>query len=178
MPPLRLCLDLATRALRRNRLQTALAMLGMTVGVGAVVTSMALGQGAQAAIDKQLRAAGANIVVVTAGNYSVKGDEVGGGVVAHQASARLDNDASLARFRFATYDPERALEENGPRLLLARHPEDDPLAVHNHPTAKQRLGDAMAGLGAAATLTRDDAEAIRRQIPGVQYVAAGVHESA
>jgi putative ABC transport system permease protein len=178
MPPLRLCLDLATRALRRNRLQTALAMLGMTVGVGAVVTSMALGQGAQAAIDEQLRAAGANIVVVTAGNYSVKGDEVGGGVVAHQASARLDNDASLARFRFATYDPERALEENGPRLLLARHPEDDPLAVHNHPTAKQRLGDAMAGLGAAATLTRDDAEAIRRQIPGVQYVAAGVHESA
>jgi putative ABC transport system permease protein len=176
MLPLRLCLDLATRALRRNRLQTALAVLGMTVGVGAVVTSMALGQGAQAAIDEQLRAAGANIVVVTAGNYNVKGDEVGGGVVAHQASARLD-DTELyphLRFRFATFDPEH----DQPRLLLARHPEDDPLAVHNHPTAKQRLGDVMAGLGAAATLTRDDADAIRREIPGVQYVAAGVHESA
>ena len=32
---------------------------------------------------------------------------------------------------------------------------------HDHPTARQRLGDSAAGLGAAATLTRDDATAIR-----------------
>lgn len=173
MLPLRLCVDLAMRALRRNRLQTALAVLGMTVGVGAVVTSMALGQGAQAAINDQLRAAGANIIVVTAGNYKVKGEEIGGGVVDHQASARLD-DARGPVLRFAAW---RERDER-PRFVLARHPEDDPLAVHNHPTAKQRLGDAMAGLGAAATLTRDDADAIRREISGVQYVAAGVHENA
>jgi putative ABC transport system permease protein len=49
---------------------------------------------------------------------------------------------------------------------------------HNHPTARQRLGDSAAGLGAAATLTREDAAAIRSQITGVQYVSAGVHESA
>jgi putative ABC transport system permease protein len=206
MLPLRLCVDLAMRALRRNRLQTALAVLGMTVGVGAVVTSMALGQGAQAAINEQLRAAGANIIVVTAGNYKVKGEEIGGGVVAHQASARSDDAYGHVTLRFADWrsaadadaeaDADAKTEANAnaivdaeagaragagvrqPRLLLVRHPEDDPLAVHNHPTAKQRLGDAMAGLGAAATLTRDDAEAIRREIGGVQYVAAGVHESA
>lgn len=172
MLPLRLCVDLALRALRRNRLQTALAMLGMTVGVGAVVTSMALGQGAQAAINDQLRAAGANVIVVTAGNYKVKGEEIGGGVVAHQASLRLDDAHVTLRFANWSRDQPR------PQLLLARHPEDDPLAKHNHPTAQQRLGDAMAGLGAAATLTRDDADAIRRQIAGVQYVASGVHESA
>jgi putative ABC transport system permease protein len=156
MLPWRLGLDLAVKALTRNRLQTVLAMLGMTVGVGAVVTSMALGQGAQQAIDDQLRAAGANVILVTAGNYKIKGEDVGGGTADH-------------------YSAGAALREY--RLLLAAHPEDDPMAIHNHPTAKQRLGDSAAGLGSAATLTRDDAEAIRRDVSGVQLVASGVHEN-
>jgi putative ABC transport system permease protein len=63
-------------------------------------------------------------------------------------------------------------------IWLVRHPEDDPMEKHNHPTARERLGDSAAGLGSAATLTRDDATAIRQRIPGVQYVASGVHESA
>jgi putative ABC transport system permease protein len=60
----------------------------------------------------------------------------------------------------------------------AWHPEDDPMAKHDHPTARERLGDSAAGLGAAATLTRGDAKAIRSGIAGVQFVASGVHESA
>jgi putative ABC transport system permease protein len=203
MMPLRLCLDLAAKSLTRNRMQTALAMLGMTVGVGAVVTSLALGQGAQASINDQLRAAGANVILVTAGNYKIKGEEVGGGVVEHQSSRReepaapvpappdspvarvlrrqvivpaaLQWDSKQRRLRPAIWMPAAP---NQPRLLRVFHPEDDPMAVHNHPTAKQRLGDAMAGLGAAATLTRDDADAILREVSGVQYVAAGVHENA
>ena len=47
---------------------------------------------------------------------------------------------------------------------------------HDHPTARQRLGDLEAGLGSAATMTFDDAEAIRK-LPGVQYVAGGIHEN-
>ena len=47
---------------------------------------------------------------------------------------------------------------------------------HDHPTARQRLGDLEAGLGSAATMTFDDAEAIR-ELPGVQYVAGGIHEN-
>ena len=46
----RLGLNIALRALSRNRLQTALTMLGMTIGVGAVVTTTALGRGAQSSI--------------------------------------------------------------------------------------------------------------------------------
>jgi putative ABC transport system permease protein len=48
--------------------------------------------------------------------------------------------------------------------------------VHDHPTARQRLGDSEAGLGAAATLTIADANEIRR-ISGVQYVSEGIHEN-
>jgi putative ABC transport system permease protein len=68
MMPLRHCLTLTLGALKRNRLQTSLAIVGMGVGVGALVTSVALGRGAQQAINEQLRAAGANVIVVTAGN--------------------------------------------------------------------------------------------------------------
>jgi putative ABC transport system permease protein len=55
-------------------------------------------------------------------------------------------------------------------------PEDDPMEKHDHPTARQRLGDSEAGLGSAATLTSADAEAIRG-IRGVQYVAEGLHQN-
>lgn len=168
MVPLRVCLELGFQALRRNRVQTLLASLGMTVGVSAVVTSMALGRGAQEQIGDQLRAAGANVIIVTAGNYQVKGEDAGGVTADH---ARLELSLELPPgVRSAGDGRGRA------RGVEARHPEDDPMAVHNHPTAKQRLGDAMAGLGAAATLTREDADAIRREIPGVQLVASGVHE--
>ena len=44
---------------------------------------------------------------------------------------------------------------------IAFHPEDDPMEKHDHPLARQRLGDLEAGLGSAATLTFADAEAIR-----------------
>jgi putative ABC transport system permease protein len=52
------------------------------------------------------------------------------------------------------------------------------MAIHDHPTASDRLGDSMAGLGSAATLTLEDAETIRSSIQGVQFVASGVHENA
>jgi putative ABC transport system permease protein len=61
-------------------------------------------------------------------------------------------------------------------VSVAFHPEDDPMEKHDHPTASQRLGDTAAGLGAAATLTADDAAAIR-SIRGVQHVSEGVHEN-
>jgi len=62
-------------------------------------------------------------------------------------------------------------------VLAAFHPENDPMEKHDHPIASQRLGDLEAGLGGAATLSADDAGAIRG-IRGVQYVAEGVHQNA
>ena len=63
-----------------------------------------------------------------------------------------------------------------PSFRVAFHPEDDPMEKHDHPTARQRLGDSEAGLGSAATLTAADADAIRG-IRGVQYVAEGLHQN-
>src|SRR5205807_3391630 len=53
--PIFTSLRLAVRALRRNTLRTALTMLGMIIGVGAVVTMVALGNGAQNTVEQDVR---------------------------------------------------------------------------------------------------------------------------
>ncbi len=167
--PLRSSFAIAVRALRRNRLQTSLTIVGMTIGVAAVLAMIAIGTGAEAAIGDQIRAAGMNLIVVTAGNYKVKStDDFGGGAVEPSAHLRRGDEPAI---QLATWRPDRTAP-----LRLAFHPEDDPMEKHDHPTARQRLGDSEAGLGSAATLTAADADAIRR-IRGVQYVAEGLHQN-
>jgi putative ABC transport system permease protein len=105
---------IALRALGRHKLRTFLTMLGLIIGVGAVMTMVALGNGAQASVESDVKSAGTNIVYVSAGNYTRGGDE----------------------------------------LRVA------------------------AGLGAAKTLTPDDAKAIGREVKGVMHLAPGVSDRA
>src|SRR5207245_9931465 len=86
-------LPVALRALERNTLQTSLTILGMTSGVAAVLTMIALGTGAEAAIEDQVRAAGMNLIMVTAGNDEPKTDDDLGSV--WEPSARLEDAAPL-----------------------------------------------------------------------------------
>src|SRR5438093_12154430 len=93
--PTRSSLAIALRALRRNRLQTSLTIAGMTIGVAAVLTMIAIGTGAEAAVQDQIRAAGMNLIVVTAGNYKVKAtDDFGGGAVEPSAALRQHVDVA------------------------------------------------------------------------------------
>jgi putative ABC transport system permease protein len=85
---------IAFKALGRNKLRTGLTMLGMIIGVAAVITLVAMGNGAQAVIEDQIKGAGTNMITL--------------------------------------------------------------------------------GQGASSTLTAEDAEAVRTQVPGVQFTAAGV----
>ncbi len=155
--------DTAIKALTRNRLQTGLTMLGIAVGVATVLAMMAVGAGAQQSIEQQVRAAGLNQITIRAGNWRPKVEE-SDEAIAHQGDARDTLRHPLERLR-------------GDVLPIAFHPEDDPMEKHDHPLARQRLGDLEAGLGSAATMTFEDAEALR-QLPGVQYVAGGIHENA
>ena len=67
---------IAVRALGRHKLRTFLTMLGMIIGVAAVMTMVALGSGAQASVEDEVKSAGTNLVYVSAGNYTRGGDEV------------------------------------------------------------------------------------------------------
>src|SRR5919106_1138688 len=153
--------DIALAAIRRNRLQTLLTMIGISMGVATVLAMMAVGAGAQRAIEQQVRAAGLNQLTIRAGNWRPKQDNTGE-AIAHQGDARESLTLPIWRTDVAP---------------IAFHPEDDPMEKHDHPLARQRLGDLEAGLGSAATPSFAGAAAIR-QLSGVQYVACGVHENA
>jgi len=70
-------LRVALKALGRNKLRTALTMLGMIIGVGAVITMVALGSGAQAVIEAQIRGAGTNMITITPGSANSGGVMMG-----------------------------------------------------------------------------------------------------
>ena len=67
MSPLMTCV-VAVKALRRNAMRTGLTALGMIIGVAAVIVMVAIGSGARYSIEAQIRSAGSNLVIVTAGS--------------------------------------------------------------------------------------------------------------
>ncbi|MBP1607577.1 MAG: hypothetical protein H6Q08_2951 [Acidobacteria bacterium] len=99
-------LRIALKALFRNKMRSALTMLGMIIGVAAVIAMVALGNGARSTIESQIRSAGTNLIYVMAGNFMA--------------------------------------------------------------------GGVRMGSGAANTLLVEDAQAIREQVPNIQYLAMGV----
>ena len=60
----------ALKALGRNKMRTALTMLGLVIGIAAVITLDAMGTGAQNQIEAQIQSAGTNLIMVRAGNWS------------------------------------------------------------------------------------------------------------
>jgi putative ABC transport system permease protein len=77
---------IAVKALRRHKLRTFLTMLGMIIGVAAVMTMMALGNGAQASVEEEVRSAGTNLIYISSGNYVRGGDDIK--VVSGRGAAR------------------------------------------------------------------------------------------
>mgnify|MGYP001202502384 FL=1 len=72
---------IALRALRVNRLRSALTMLGIIIGVAAVIAMVAVGSGATAQIQEQIRSIGSNVIVVLSGSMTSGGMHVGAGSV-------------------------------------------------------------------------------------------------
>jgi putative ABC transport system permease protein len=68
---------LALRSLNRNRMRTLLTMLGIIIGVAAVLTMVALGTGARASVEDEVGSAGTNLIFVSSGNYTRGGESVG-----------------------------------------------------------------------------------------------------
>jgi putative ABC transport system permease protein len=69
----------AFRALQRNKMRAALTMLGIIIGVSAVVAMVSIGQGAQAAVQAQIDSIGTNLLFVSAGAQNVGGVRSGTG---------------------------------------------------------------------------------------------------
>jgi putative ABC transport system permease protein len=88
---------LALRSLNRNRLRTVLTMLGIIIGVAAVLTMVGLGGGARAAVQNNVKSAGTNLVFVKAGNYTRGGESVGIATGVGAATTLVPADAQAIR---------------------------------------------------------------------------------
>jgi len=70
---------IAFRALARNKMRSALTMLGIVIGVSAVIAMVSIGQGAQASVQEQIANVGTNLLFVGAGSQNVGGVRSGTG---------------------------------------------------------------------------------------------------
>ena len=93
---------IALRALKRNKLRSFLTMLGIIIGVGAVIAMVAIGEGAKALVRSQIASLGTNVLVVIPGTLTQGGARTGFGGV----RTLMDSDA-------------RAIMEEVPSVTLA-----------------------------------------------------------
>ena len=83
----------ALSAIMANALRSLLTMLGIVIGVAAVIAMVAIGSGARNLVDRQIRSLGANLAIVTPGNVTQGGARLGAGA----ASSLTDEDAHAIR---------------------------------------------------------------------------------
>src|SRR5215468_4877950 len=63
-------IKIAFRALKRNKMRTVLTMLGIIIGVAAVIAMVALGRGAKAQVEARIAALGQNVIMVFSGSIN------------------------------------------------------------------------------------------------------------
>ena len=94
------------QALARNKLRSALTMLGVFIGVAALIAMVAVGDGASAAVKKQLESLGTNMVVVQPGATTAGGVRAGAGsastLTVFDAETILRDDPAVARVSYLT----------------------------------------------------------------------------
>jgi len=74
-------LRIALKALGRNKMRSGLTMLGIIIGVGAVIAMIAIGSGAKARIQEQIASMGSNLLIVLSGSATSGGIRFGSGSV-------------------------------------------------------------------------------------------------
>ena len=72
---------IAYKALGRNKMRSSLTMLGIIIGVGAVIAMIAIGSGAKARIQEQIASMGSNLLIVLSGSATSGGIRWGSGSV-------------------------------------------------------------------------------------------------
>ena len=90
-------LKIAVAALQKNKMRTGLALLGMTIGVAAVLTMFALGTGAQENVSSEVRSAGTTLLFVRSGNFTRGGEEARIATGMGSASTLTPEDAEAIR---------------------------------------------------------------------------------
>jgi putative ABC transport system permease protein len=86
--------QIALRALKTNKMRSALTMLGIIIGVGAVITMVAVGAGASRKLEDQIAMMGSNLLIVVPGSQTSGGVRMGFGT---QQTLTLDDAEAIER---------------------------------------------------------------------------------
>jgi putative ABC transport system permease protein len=87
-------MKIAFRALRINKMRSALTMLGIIIGVGAVIAMVAVGSGATQRIQQQIASIGSNVIMVLPGSITASGIRLGSG---NAVTLTSDDARAIAR---------------------------------------------------------------------------------
>jgi putative ABC transport system permease protein len=85
---------ISLRALRTNKMRSALTMLGIIIGVGAVITMLAVGTGASSKITEQISSMGSNLLIIFPGSITAGGLRMGSG---SQSTLTWDDAEAIKR---------------------------------------------------------------------------------
>jgi len=86
-------LRIAFKALGRNKMRSGLTMLGIIIGVGAVIAMIAIGSGAKVRIQEQIASMGSNLIIVLSGSATSGGMRFGSGTV---PTLKVDDAKAIA----------------------------------------------------------------------------------
>ena len=143
----------ALRALLANKLRSLLTMLGIIIGVGAVITMVAVGNGATQRVQEQMKGLGSNIMLVLPGGVSQAGVRLGA-----QTRQRLtEEDAQAIQLEIAEVQAVAPTSRTSGQLVFGNTNwgtsiigvNNDYLDVRDWPLASGRMFDAGELAGSA-----------------------------
>jgi macrolide transport system ATP-binding/permease protein len=111
-----MALAAAGRGIGRNKLRSALTMLGIFIGVAALIAMLAVGEGARAALKAQLESLGTNLLVVLPGAARANGVRAGTGSASTlrvtDGAAILEEDAAVADLSYVNRQSAQTVNGN------------------------------------------------------------------
>jgi putative ABC transport system permease protein len=165
---------IAVRALGRNRLRTTLTMLGVIIGVAAVIAMVSLGSGARGSVETSLKSAGTNIIQVSAGNFTRGGESMNIASGLGSATTLTIEDAEAIRGiagvqHVAGGVRNRAFVKSSHRQFFTQVRGTDPSLADIH--GWEWLGGSFGSAADAAVMGR----AAARELFGEGFDAVGEH---
>jgi putative ABC transport system permease protein len=110
-------MKIAFRALRVNKLRSALTMLGIIIGVGAVIAMVAVGSGATQRIQDQIASIGSNVIIIQPGSQNVGGVKQGWG----NAQTLTEDDAKAVGSELQSVQYAAPQVQNGAQIVFGNN---------------------------------------------------------
>jgi macrolide transport system ATP-binding/permease protein len=135
----------AGRGIGRNKLRSALTMLGIFIGVAALIAMLAVGEGARAALQAQLESLGTNLLVVLPGSVRSNGVRSGNGSAStlrvSDGAAILKDDPAVAALSYVNRQPAQVVNGNQNWSTTVQGVTPSYLAIRDWPVIAGRLLD-------------------------------------